>query len=105
MVWGNGDFDYDYDTGCVMSIVCADSGCPTWEYVTRITLLAGAVPSYDVFLGTDPDSLVQVDSGWGAPQFDPQEGLEPGQTYYWRVISRNAAGQTEGPVWSFTTAP
>jgi len=103
LVWGNGDFDYDYNAGCVTSIVCPDSGCPTWEYATRITLLAGAVPCYDVFLGTDPDSLVQVDAGWGAPQFDPR-GLEPGQTYYWRIVSRNAAGQTAGPVWSFTTA-
>ncbi len=103
LVWGNGDFGYNDEIDCVQSGVCPDSGCPTWEYATRIGLLSAAVPCYDVFFGSDPDHLTQVDSGWAAPQFKP-EGLEPGQTYYWRVISRNAAGQTLGPIWSFTTA-
>lgn len=103
LVWGMGDFAYD-DAGCVRSDVCAESGCPGFEYATCVSLLSSAVPSYDVFMGRDPDHLVQVDSGWAAAQFEP-EGLEPGQTYYWRVLSRNAAGQTLGPVWSFTTAP
>ncbi len=29
--------------------------------------------------------------------------LEPGTTYYWRVIAKSEWGETAGPVWSFTT--
>ena len=28
----------------------------------------------------------------------------PATTYFWRVVARNAAGTTDGPVWTFTTA-
>jgi hypothetical protein len=31
--------------------------------------------------------------------------LAAGVTYYWRVVARNSAGSTSGPVWRFTTRP
>lgn len=30
---------------------------------------------------------------------------EPSTKYYWKVVCRNSYGITDGPVWSFTTAP
>ncbi|HQL53920.1 MAG TPA: C1 family peptidase [Phycisphaerae bacterium] len=32
-------------------------------------------------------------------------GLEPAKTYRWRIIAKNSAGATPGPVWTFTTKP
>lgn len=37
-----------------------------------------------------------------SPSFSPGE-LEPNTTYYWRIDEENGSGQTEGPLWSFTT--
>ncbi len=104
LVAGNDDFVADWDNGCVRSNVCPDSGCPLWERVVRTTAFSNLVPSYTVWLGTDPDNLAQVDAEGAAPQYNAS-GLESGRTYYWRIIAQNAAGQTTGPIWSFTTAP
>lgn len=99
------DFDFaELGSACTRSTVCPDTGCPGWEEATRTTVFAALVPSYDVYLGLDPGLLVQVDGGAAAPQF-LATGLEPGRTYYWRVVSRNSSGQAQGPIWSFTTAP
>jgi hypothetical protein len=99
------DFDFaELGSACTRSTVCPDTGCPGWEEATRATVFAALVPSYDVHLGLDPGLLVQVDGGAAAPQF-LATGLEPGRTYYWQVVSRNSSGQTEGPIWSFTTTP
>ena len=57
--------------------------------------------SYDVYLGTSSEpplikrgvigSLVKI------------QGLAPNTTYYWRVVARNAAGETLSGTWTFTT--
>ena len=59
--------------------------------------------SFDVYVGLDREL--------GALDFQGNRGearyhgtFAPGTVYYWRVDSRNAAGITRGPVWSFTTA-
>jgi hypothetical protein len=31
------------------------------------------------------------------------QGLAPNTTYYWRVVARNAAGETASGTWTFTT--
>jgi len=94
------------DEGCDRSRVCPDeTGCPefAWERVTRITVLSQMIPSYDLYLGTDPNNLELV-SGYGVtPWFEPSQ-LEAETTYYWRVTARNVWGQTDGTLWSFTTA-
>lgn len=104
LVAGNEDFAYDSASGCTRSSVCPDSGCPLWEDVVRTTAFSNLVPSYAICFGTDPNDLMQVDTGGAAPQYKTF-GLESGQTYYWQAIAQNTAGQTPGPVWSFTTAP
>ncbi len=35
----------------------------------------------------------------------PSETLQPGTTYYWRVVAYNNNGATNSPRYSFTTAP
>lgn len=37
-----------------------------------------------------------------ATSYDPPSNLLADQTYYWKVVTRNAFGGTDGPVWSFT---
>ena len=67
---------------------------------------------YDVLLGTDPSNLapVLVDTELGPSQNSRDlvrwtaQGLAPGTTYYWRVVSRTMANvQRESVTWSFTT--
>lgn len=69
-----------------------------WNAAARAT-------SYDVYFGTDstPDAGEYVgntaSTAWslGTLAFDT--------TYYWQIVSRNTAGTTAGPVWSFRTEP
>jgi regulation of enolase protein 1 (concanavalin A-like superfamily)/phosphatidylserine/phosphatidylglycerophosphate/cardiolipin synthase-like enzyme len=68
---------------------------------------------YDVWFGTNPNSLqlAMSDKELGPSQSTTQyqsfavSGLQPGTTYYWRVVSRTMANMTRtGDLWSFTTA-
>lgn len=71
--------------------------------------------SYDVYLGTDAE-LVQkagiLTSGiyrlntTGVSYTLPQETLQLGMTYYWRIDAKAPDGSAQrGEVWSFTVAP
>jgi hypothetical protein len=102
LVDGNDDFAEDVSAGCDRSHVCPETGCPDWESVTRATLFSPAVPSFDVYLGTDPEQLQMVGTDIATPWLDAG-ALESGAQYYWRIAARNASGETAGPVWSFTT--
>ena len=62
--------------------------------------------SYDVYYGTTQN--LAADADLDTPIRTTRltvdlEQLAAGTTYYWRVDAKNAAGTTEGPVWSFTT--
>jgi hypothetical protein len=68
---------------------------------------------YDVLFGSDPNNLqpVLVDTELGPSQSATQyqsftvTNLNPGTTYYWRVVSRTMANLSRnGDIWSFTTA-
>jgi phosphatidylserine/phosphatidylglycerophosphate/cardiolipin synthase-like enzyme len=73
--------------------------------------------SYEVWYGSDPlnlrrfpeDAGVGLDLGpsWTATDYKSVTlpALDGGTTYYWRVVSKTAAGLTSvGPTWRFTTS-
>ena len=63
--------------------------------------------SYDIFFGTDADSLELKGSGnLGEESYEPGQ-LEWDTTYYWRIDEANNTNTDSpwtGPLWSFTTA-
>ncbi len=64
------------------------------------------VTSHKVYFGTSYDevsSATQPTATLTEATFDPQESLQLGKTYYWRVDETNGGGTTfTGNVWSFT---
>ena len=68
---------------------------------------------YDIYMGTTPNALAlvgQPNQLLGSPNDGQREtlavtNLQPGTTYYWRIVNKTYALQSlSGPVWSFTTA-
>lgn len=66
---------------------------------------------YDLFFGTTPNPPLLVANlntgfpGPGTPETYQLPTLEPGATYYWRVVGKTMANMTTtSPVWSFTVA-
>ncbi|WP_448376210.1 fibronectin type III domain-containing protein [Fervidobacterium sp.] len=57
--------------------------------------------NYDIYFGKSPEELTLL-ATVDEPEYDI-ERLELGTVYYWKVIAKNAYGQTEGPVWIFST--
>ncbi len=82
--------------------------------------------NYDIYFGTTPNppllvanaSTLQSGAQAGQPLLQtgsPDDGvtetyklgtaLQPGTTYFWRIVGKTVANQTAtGPIWSFTTA-
>src|SRR5262249_16343258 len=65
---------------------------------------------YDIYFGTSSNPpLIQFNQQIGAPDPGVVEtftinNLQPGTTYFWRIVDRTWAQQVNsGPVWSFTT--
>ena len=99
---GKQDFVTDPSGTCDRSYVCADTGCPDWEDITRATAFGDVVPSFDVYLGTSQGSLQLVNAYSPAPWFNPGV-LQVSTTYYWKIVARNAWTEVSGPTWSFRT--
>jgi len=66
---------------------------------------------YDIYFGTtSTPPLVASNQELGSPEAGISEsytvtGLQPGTTYYWRIVGKTWAQLTNsGPTWSFTTA-
>lgn len=62
---------------------------------------AGAT-SYDVYFDSSGPPAFRghvSSSSW------PHGGFTYETTYFWKVVAKNSAGSTSGPIWSFTTAP
>ena len=62
---------------------------------------AAYATSYDVYFGTASAPPLFKTGLTTRMQF--VSNLAAGTTYYWRVVARNTAGQTSGPVWYFKT--
>ncbi|UCC31530.1 MAG: S8 family serine peptidase, partial [Phycisphaerales bacterium] len=58
--------------------------------------------TYDVYFGTDNPPATMICADIGRKVCDPGV-LDFLTTYYWQVVARTPAGETSGPVWSFTT--
>jgi subtilisin family serine protease len=60
-----------------------------------------ATTEYDVYLDTTspPSSLVDTVTD---SSYDPGT-LDYDETYYWKIVARNAGGETSGPEWNFST--
>ncbi|MEZ5082116.1 MAG: carboxypeptidase-like regulatory domain-containing protein [Bacteroidales bacterium] len=70
----------------------------TWDFGAN-------TENYDVYFGTDnPPTTMVVDfaTAGASGSYDPGTMNET-ETYYWQIVSHNANGYTEGPVWNFTT--
>jgi len=68
---------------------------------------------HDVYFGTVKDAVDNADTSTpdiyrgqqGATSYTPPEGVEWGQTHYWRIDESNTDGTlSKGRVWSFTVA-
>jgi hypothetical protein len=59
--------------------------------------------TYDVALDTVDPPVALACVGIGENRC-PVSALAPATTYHWRVVTRNDAGETPGPVWTFTTS-
>jgi subtilisin-like proprotein convertase family protein len=65
----------------------------------------GAPTGYDLFIGTEANSLVLVANDLTATEFQPSTAFSPNTTYFWQVVPSNLNGPSEGcSVNSFTTA-
>lgn len=64
---------------------------------------ANDVLSYDVFWGTDKANLSSSQTNISS-KTTQITGLQPGTTYYWKVVVKdNKGGETIGQIWSFKT--
>ena len=60
--------------------------------------------SFDVYIGTTPDSLVKAGEVAAATATFTSAILNPNTRYYWRIDGKNSNGTTTGTVWNFQTA-
>jgi phosphatidylserine/phosphatidylglycerophosphate/cardiolipin synthase-like enzyme len=67
---------------------------------------------YDIYFGLDPNPPLYAENQRLGPSETTTQvqslllpTLQPGTTYYWKVVAKTMAGKTAaGPVWKFTTA-
>jgi hypothetical protein len=99
------------DTPSYVSIANGATGVPTAGQ--SLTWYGGPwAHGYDVYFGTDPNPpLFAADQQLGPSETTSENQtftlptLTGGTTYYWKIVSRTAAGLTRtGSTWSFTTA-
>jgi PLD-like domain len=67
-----------------------------------LTWSSSGATTYDVAFGTSnpPPSIT---AGQSAASYSPGT-LPTGTTFFWQIAAHNSVGDTNGPIWSFTTA-
>jgi hypothetical protein len=113
-VWGgaSGDFFFVGDNGTVLSFLPPFNPYPQ-DGATDIPLTAllnwsiehseMETITYDVYFGTE-DEPPLVAEDLNITSYNPGF-LDKDTVYYWKVVARNNDGEeTQGPLWSFTTA-
>jgi len=80
---------------------------PTRTILTTLTptfrWTSNFATSYDFYLGQIPDPPKVTSPS--AQQYTPASNLEPGQLYYWRVVGKNALGDSPSSVTSYFVTP
>jgi hypothetical protein len=59
--------------------------------------------SFDLYLSTNPDELLQVATGITSLSWQPQPALLEASVYYWKVTAHEAGEDYPGSVWQFST--
>ena len=68
-----------------------------------VTLTSSVRPSFDVYFGTNANpGVAQFLGNTTLPRFALPD-LALNTTYYWRVVAKQGAAQSPGPVWTFKT--
>ena len=89
--WEGGPWAHKYD------IYFGASPTPPLLVANASTTQSGAQPGQPLLdTGSPDDGVIET--------YKIQTLLQPGTTYYWRIVSKTMANQTaNGPTWSFTT--
>src|SRR5689334_18405843 len=70
-------------------------------YYTLLSWAASGQTKADIYLDTvNPPVALAVPKFVG---FSYVPTVQPGTTYYWKIVAFNDGGSATGPVWSFTT--
>ena len=67
-----------------------------------LTWSASGATSYDVYFGTASNPPL-VSSNQSLASYTPAT-LSLSTQYFWKIVAKNSAGNTTGPIWNFTTA-
>lgn len=59
--------------------------------------------TFDLLLGTHPDSLVMIAQNLTASQWQAQNPLQYNRQYYWQVIGHYSGNSYPSAIWGFTT--
>ncbi len=93
--------DFTVVDGQIQYAVYPDNGA-YGEDSTRSTAFSGLLPTYQVYLGTQPDSLSLVGVDLRQMQYQPPD-LADHTPYYWQVVTTLGDQQSIGPIWRFQT--
>jgi hypothetical protein len=89
-------------TPSTFSLTAPSNGASQTNHVTLQWGASQGATTYDVYLGTVNPPATVVFAGVNG--FSQQvSGLDYGTTYFWKVVAKNAAGQTSSTVSSFST--